>query len=110
MRWQVSFYNDILYEDLMRWPSKIKGRFIRLVELMEEYGTNLGMPHTRALGDGLFELRVKGQEGIGRVIFCYGYGKKVVFLHGFIKKTQEIPLKELRLAKERLKEVKKYEL
>lgn len=61
---------------------------------------------TRALGDGLFELRVKGREGIGKAFFCYVVGKRIIILHGFIKKEQKTPPKELRLAKERLKEIK----
>lgn len=110
MRWQVHFYNQDVYDNLMRWPNKIKERFIRLVELIEEYGADLGLPHTRALGNGLFELRVKGQEGIGRVFFCYAVNKRVIILHSFIKKTQNIPLQELNLAKKRLKEAQNHEL
>ena len=73
-------------------------------------GADLGMPYTRSLGGGLFELRVKAQEGIGRAFFCYVVNKRVIILHGFIKKTQKTPLQELQLAKERLKKVKNYEL
>ena len=72
---------------------------------MLEFGSNLGMPHTRAMSDGLFELRVKGQEGIGRVFYCTLVGQRIVMLHGFIKKSQKTPPKELRTAKRRLKEV-----
>jgi len=53
---------------------------------MEEYGPNLGMPHTRALGNGLFEIRAKAEEGIGRAFFCTMVGKKIVILHSFIKR------------------------
>jgi len=110
MKWQIDFYSDVVYDDIMQWPNKIKSRFIWLVDLMKEHGADLGMPHTRALGDGLFELRIKGQEGIGRAFFCYSVDRRIIILHGFIKKTQKIPQKELTLAKERLKEVKNYEL
>lgn len=56
MIWKVDFYNQELYNKLMRWPNKIKQRFIRFIELIETHGADLGMPHTRTLGDGLFEL------------------------------------------------------
>jgi len=46
---------------------------------MEEYGPNLGMPHTRALGNGLFEIRAKAEEGIGRAFFCTMVGKRSLF-------------------------------
>ena len=70
-----------------------------------EFGPSLRMPHSRSLGGGLFELRPHGTEGIGRVLYCYLDGKRIVILHAFVKKTQETPEKELRLARRRLKEV-----
>ena len=74
---------------------------------MIEYGPNLGMPHTEALGAGLFELRLKGKEGIARVFYCTILKMEILMLHAFVKKTQKTPVKELKLARERLKEVKK---
>jgi phage-related protein len=58
------------------------------------------------MGDGLFEVRARGTEGIGRAFFCCFSGRRVVILHGFIKKTQKTPLKEVQIARKRLKEVK----
>jgi len=53
---------------------------------MIEFGSNLGMPHTRFLADGLIELRIKGKEGIARVFYCTLVGKRIVMLSSFIKK------------------------
>jgi len=75
---------------------------------MEVHGPNLGM--TRALGNGLFEIRAKGVEGIGRAFFCTMVGRKIVILHGFIKKTDKIPKRELDIARARLNEVFENEL
>ncbi len=58
------------------------------------------------MGDGLFELRCKGAEGIGRAFYCTMVGREIVILHNFIKKTQETPDRELKTARKRLKEVK----
>lgn len=58
------------------------------------------------MGDGLFELRCKGAEGIGRAFYCTMVGRQIVILHSFIKKTQETPDRELKMARKRLKEVK----
>lgn len=80
--------------------------YARLIELLMEFGPSLRMPHSRSLGGGLFELRPHGHEGIGRALYCYMDGKRIVILHAFVKKTQEAPEKELRLARKRLKEVK----
>jgi phage-related protein len=81
-------------------------KFLHYLERIEIHGVNLGMPHTRAMGDGLFELRVKAEEGISRVFYCTVKGKKVALLHFFIKKTNKTPVSNLRLAKIRMVEVK----
>jgi len=72
---------------------------------MEHYGPDLGMPHTKAMGDGLFELRLKAGEGIARVFYCTLVGKRIVMLHQFIKKTDRTPAKELNIARMRKKEI-----
>jgi phage-related protein len=63
------------------------------------------LPHSRAFGDGLFELRPRGRSGIGRAFYCFLMGKKIVVLHAFIKKSQQTPDNELKMARKRLKEV-----
>ncbi|MFD0710151.1 type II toxin-antitoxin system RelE/ParE family toxin [Photorhabdus akhurstii] len=73
---------------------------------MREHGANLGEPHTEAFGNGLFELRLKGAEGIARVFYCTMIRHRIVMLHSFVKKTQKTPLKERRKAEIRMKEVK----
>lgn len=80
-------------------------RFIRYAERMEVYGPDLGMPHTKAMGDGLFELRLKAGEGIARVFYCTRVGQRIVMLHYFIKKTEKTPAKELLIARIRMKEI-----
>jgi phage-related protein len=64
------------------------------------------MPHTRAMGEGLFELRLKSAEGIARVFYCTMVGRKIVILHQFIKKTDKTPQRELETARRRMKEFK----
>jgi phage-related protein len=64
------------------------------------------LPHSRAFGEGLFELRPRGRTGIGRAFYCFLFGKKVVVLHAFIKKSQQTPDCELKMARKRLKEAK----
>jgi phage-related protein len=73
---------------------------------MEVYGPDLGMPHTRAMGGGLFELRLKATEGIVRVFYCTMIGKRIMILHQFTKKTKKTPPKESGIARRRMKEVK----
>jgi phage-related protein len=73
---------------------------------MLQFGSALRRPYTGSMGEGLFEIRAKGKEGIGRSLFCTLKGKEIVILHSFIKKTKKTPKKELKLARKRMKEVK----
>jgi phage-related protein len=93
-------------QEILNMPAGFLGRYLRYTDRMEIYGPDLGMPHTRAMGEGLFELRLKSGEGIARVFYCTLIGKKIVILHQFIKKTEKTPLKELEKARRRMKEVK----
>ena len=90
----------------MSLPAGIVADYVRLTDAMAIHGADLRMPHSRSLGEGLFEFRPKGPEGIGRVFYCTQVGKVIVVLHSFVKKTQEAPDAEMRLARKRLKDVK----
>ncbi len=103
--WQINYYNARVQRDVWAMPSGILADYLRLTEAMTIYGADLRMPHSRAMGGGLFELRPKGPEGIGRVFYCTQVGKTIVVLHSFVKKTQETPDAEMRVARKRLKDV-----
>lgn len=94
---------DIALDEL---PKGFKSRYIVLSARIVTEGANLGMPHTRAMGDGLFELRLKSVEGIARVMYCTMLSQRVMMLHSFIKKTEKTPNADLELAIKRMKEVK----
>jgi len=106
MKWEIVYYSEALQEEISTLPAGIQARYIHLTERMRIYGANLGMPHTRAIKDGLFEIRMKSKEGIGRVFYCTLVNKRIVMLHSFIKKTQNTPSKELKVAILRMNEVK----
>ena len=105
MYYKILFFASSVQALIEKWPVGIYASFIRIAEQMEMSGPNLGMPYTKAMGDGLFEIRARGPEGIGRAFFCCIKGRRVVILHGFVKKTQATTIKELRLAQQQLKEV-----
>ena len=104
--WTVTFYSQRIEDEVFTLPAGILARFLRYAERMEVYGPHLGMPHTRAMGGGIFELRIKAAEGIARVLYCTTAGRRVVFLHQFVKKTDKTPSRELDIARRRMKEVK----
>ena len=105
MKWRIEYYSSKLEKAILKLPGGLLARYIHLTDLMLEFGSNLGMPHTKPIDGGLFELRVKGKEGIARVFYCTRIGKRIVMLHVFVKKTQKTPKKELKLAIQRMKEV-----
>lgn len=104
MQWTVTFHSDTVESEILAMPAGFLVRFIRYAERMEIYGPDLGMPHTRAMGEGLFELRLKAAEGIARVFYCTVVNRKIVFLHSFVKKTDKTPPRELKVARQRMKE------
>jgi len=106
VKWKVTFYSIELHDEILQLPAGFDARFLRYAERMEIYGPDLGMPHTRAMGEGLFELRLKAAEGIARVFYCTCFGAEIVMLHQFVKKSGKIPPKELGIARKRMKEVK----
>jgi len=107
MVYSITYYSREVQEDILNLPVTLQARYIALTDRMIEYGPNLGLPHTDAFGGGLFELRLKGAEGIAKVFFCTMVEQEIVMLHSFMKKTQKTPEKELKLAKKRIKELKR---
>lgn len=106
MTWKITFFNDQVENQALKMPDGIRVRFLKLLEIMTLRGPDLGMPHTKALGNGLFEIRAKASEGIGRFFYCTQIGQEIVVLHSFIKKTQHIPERHIVIARNRLKELK----
>ena len=104
--WTITFYSQRVEDEILALPAGILARFLRYAERMEVYGPDLGMPHTRAMGGGIFELRIKAAEGIARVFYCTVVGRRVVFLHQSVKKTDKMPSRELDIARRRMREVK----
>jgi phage-related protein len=104
MSWKIQFYDGV-EDSILSMPPKIQARMIKLLELMEKHGAHLGPPHTESMGDGLFEIRAKAQEGISRSLFCYLKSQRIFVLHAFVKKSQKTPRRELELAKSRQREV-----
>ena len=106
MKWTIEYYSQNVQDWVGKMPIGIRAAYAKLTGLLVEFGMDLRLPHSKAMGDGLFELRPKGKEGVARVFYCTLVGKRIVVLHGFIKKTQETPRKELDIAIRRMKEVK----
>ena len=65
--YEIEFFNIRVEKDIRQWPVGIQADFLRIIELMVIHGGNLGAPRTKSIEKGLFEIRAKGKEGIGRL-------------------------------------------
>ena len=102
----VVFYNRRVADWAGELPVGIRASFTRIVELVSVCGLHVDMPHVRPLGDGLYEIRAKGREGIARAFHCLVKGNRIVILHGFVKKTEKTPHHEMEIARRRCREIK----
>ncbi len=109
MAYNIEYFNVSVRTELDGWPPGLRARYRALALRMLEHGPDLGMPHTRSLGGDLYEIRAKAAEGIGRAIFCTLVGQRIVILHGFVKKTDKTPARDLDLARNRMKQVLRHE-
>ncbi len=105
MNWAIEFFNEDVEKETLQLPAKILAKMLHIFELIELMGAKLGEPYTKPLKDGLFEVRAKAREGIGRSIYCYQKGNKIIILHSFVKKDQKTPKKALDIALKRKKEL-----
>ena len=106
MDFEIRYYSESVQFQILELPDTLAARYIVLTRRMLAIGPNLGEPHTKAMGGGLFELRLKGAEGIARVFYCTLVGRRIVMLHSFVKKSQRTPKQEMEVAQSRLKEIK----
>lgn len=106
MAWTVETLNRTVDAEIVALPKKIQAKLLWIMEQIESRGLPaLKAPHVDSLGDGLFELRAKGQEGIGRALFKVAPVQRVVILHAFQKKQQKTPKRAFDLALKRAKAV-----
>lgn len=103
--YKIRFYNEKIKKEISKWPNGIYADFAKIVKSMQIYGSYLGDKKTSYVEKGLFEIRAKGKEGIGRAFYCTMKGQEIIILHGFIKKTQKTPKKELEIARKRKKDI-----
>lgn len=78
-----------------------KAKVYAALDMLATEGNRLQLPRSRALGDGLFEIRVAHPEGPFRLIYCFQPGRRVLLLHAFVKRTEQISAQDLQVAKGR---------
>ena len=106
LKFEVVFYEkengECPVEDFLdSLDVKMRAKMVGLLELLEEKGTQLREPYSKAIDDGIFELRCKVGNNITRVLYFFYYEGRIILTNGFVKKTQKTPPEEIKLAKER---------
>ena len=101
---EIKFYKDEdgripVREFLDSLDIKMRQKMLRSIQALQDMGVNLRMPLSESLDDGIFELRAKVGTNISRVMYFFMIGNQAVLTHGFIKKTQKTPPRELERAK-----------
>ena len=110
MSWKIEFYeteNGIkCIEDYLNSikDQKLKAKVLHDIDLLKQFGTALRKPHADYLDDGIWELRTKQSSNIARTLYFTVSGKKIILLHGFVKKTPKTPVAELERAKNNKKD------
>lgn len=104
MRWTVEVV-DAAQRELRELPADLQASFLHVAELLEDSGPHeVGMPLVRPLEQKLWEMRLKGSDGIARAIYFAFTGRRLVVVRIFSKKTQAIPRREIELALKRMRE------
>lgn len=98
---QIQIFDNSLEKFIEGLEKATIAKVLRTIDLFEKFGRDLKFPHTKGISDGLFELRVRGKQEI-RIFYTF-YRAQIILLHGFIKKSQKTPHREIRAALEKLK-------
>lgn len=106
-RWTVETLSQVIDDEVEQLPADMRARLVRIGSIIEAVGFD-GLPAetVKHLEDKLWELRLRGKDGIARAIYVTAVQRRVVIVRVFVKKTQKTPKHELELARQRAKEVK----
>ena len=104
--WKVTFLDQDVLDELEALPLDQQAKFTRIADLIQEHGLEkVREPYVKHLEQGLWEIRMKGKDGISRALYVTAKEKRVWVVRIFVKKTQKTPRKEIKLALKRAKEV-----
>lgn len=110
--WEIEFYvtgdnKEVIEEFLEELPEKHRAKAFHEIDLLSQFGIKLKQPHAKHIEEDLWELRIKYSSDISRIFYFIPVKKKIVLLHGFIKKTEKTPPKQIKVAKERMVDYKR---
>jgi phage-related protein len=106
MAWTVETLNAAVDAEVNTLPADMRAQLTRISFMIEEFGLErMHEPHVKHLQGALWEMRMRGRDGISRALYVAANGKRVVIVRVFVKKTQKTPGREIKLALSRAKEV-----
>jgi phage-related protein len=109
-RWKIEFYqspngNPVVYDWFLNQETQVKAKFAQIFDLLQDKGILVGMPYVRPIvNTKLYEIRIEQSTNIYRIFYFAYTRRRFILLHGFQKKTQKTPKKEIELAETRRKE------
>ncbi len=98
---KIQFFDNSIKQFILSLEKSTIAKTLRTIDLLEEFSYELGMPHSKRVEKNLFELRVSSTQEV-RIFYTF-YKNSIILLHGFVKKSQKIPRRELLTALQRLK-------
>ncbi len=106
MTWAVETLNQTVDEELEALPTDMKARFVWISQLIEIHGLqNVREPYIKHVEDVLWEIRMKGKDGISRALYVTAKPERVIVVRVFVKKMQKTPRREIKLALKRAQEI-----
>jgi phage-related protein len=109
MEWKINYYSQNNKSPVKKWLDEIgnepRAEIFKVFEMLSKYGIQLGLPFVRPIENKIYEVRAKDKSGIYRVLYFAYKEKTFIMLHGFQKKTQATPRKEIDIAIKRMKEL-----
>ncbi len=106
MKWRVEILNQSVLEEIDALPPDMRAKLDHIVRMIEELGLHqVREPYIKPLRDKLWEMRIRGRDGIARAIYVTVKERRIVILHVFRKKTQKTPEAAIRTALSRMKEL-----
>ncbi len=98
---KIKIFDNSLEKFIGKLEKPTIAKVLHTVDLLEQFGCNLQMPHSKKIKNNFFELRVRGQQEV-RIFYTF-HQQQIILLHGFVKKSQKTPKKEIELALQKLR-------
>ena len=111
MEWLIDYYTSDggkcpVKEFIDSLSPESKAKYIFIADLLTEYGLNVREPYVKPITGTrkLFEMRIKDRQNIHRIFYFAFTGRTLVLLHGFTKKTNKTPSREIAIAEKRMQD------